>query len=184
MPKQKPEAFGVTLLRCPDGSFAVVAGPIDLTRAEALSPKWHRDVLKSVEREQRVEPNGMNGWKGAKVKVPVLIKDRTEPVYGESMKRALRRVNIELGKLANAALIGEPTAGAVLAGMQRATKPTRKPVELSEYDAMLVSERSAGFLGRPRMYVERELRRMGRTEADIAKYLEKRERVLAPEVAA
>lgn len=152
----------------------LVAGPIDLSRAELLTPVEMRDVVEYLPKEHDVEPSADNGWRGAKVTQPTRTVVAQRKVHGLSMMRALRKLNDECGKLANAALLGEETPLPVLEKMRREVKPTPKPTELSADTKRIHAERALGFLGKTDKFVERELLKLGRTKEQVAEYLRSR----------
>lgn len=168
-----PEAFGLALCKSPDGNYVLVAGPVDLSRSASLSPRWVRELNETRPKRIQLPPDPHNGHI-ATVVTPVLTRVGQTTIYGEALPRALRRANKELGKLANAALLAQPTPADVLDGLRHASRPPQKPNVLPPEAARIHAERALGFLGKPDMHVERELKKLGRSPAQIAEYLKAR----------
>lgn len=174
MAKQpKPEAYGITVLKAPGGGIVIVGGPIDLSRAESLSPAWTRDVRETRPQPVTTEPDE-NGRTITRVQ-PVLTTVGTERIHGESVSPASRRLNRAAGKLLNAAILGyEEASLALLESMQRAVKAPKKRVEETPRDKRLRAERAMGFLGKNDREVARMLKAAGRSDSQVAQYLKER----------
>lgn len=169
----KPEAYGVTVLKAPGGGLVVVGGPIDLSRAESLSPAWTRDVTET--RPMRVTSEPDNQGRSVTAVLPMLTKVGAVRVHGESVGPAAKRLNKASGRLLNAALLGKDEAPlALLESMQRDSKPKRHHPQPTAKDKRLAAERALDLLGKPDVEVARVLRKAGRSEEQIAKYLRER----------
>lgn len=169
----KPEAYGVTVLRAPGGGLVVVGGPIDLSRAESLSPAWTRELMETRPTKVTSEPDNQ-GHTVTRV-LPQLTKVGTVRVHGESVPPTQRRLNKVTGRLLNAALLGKDVAPLeLLEAMQRTEKPQRKPIQETAKDKRIRAERAMGFLGKPDGYVRDALLKAGRTREAVEKYLKER----------
>jgi hypothetical protein len=171
--QSKPECYGVAVMKAPGGGLVVVAGPIDLTRAEALSPAWTREIRETRPTNVTSEPDN-SGHTTTKL-LPMLTKVGSQRVHGESVLLAARRLNRESGKLLNAALLGSDVAPLeLLESMRRDAKPVKPRIQETKRDKRLRAERAMDLLGKPDVVVARVLKAAGRTEAQIAAYLKER----------
>jgi hypothetical protein len=170
---KSPEAYGVTVLKAPGGGLVIVGGPIDLSRAESLSPAWTRDIQQTRPTKVTSEPDNQ-GHTTTSV-LPMLTKVGTERVHGESVTPAAKRLNGAAGRLLNAALLGKDVAPLeLLEAMQRTAKPKRKHRDETRYDKWLRAERALDLLGKPDAVAARVLTAAGRTPADVEKYMRER----------
>lgn len=170
---KSPEAFGVTVLKAPGGGLVVVCGPIDLSRAESLSPAWTRDVMETRPVMVASEPDNMGNI--ARAKLPMLTKVGTERIHGESVPVTARRLNKVSGRLLNAALLGKDVAPLeLLEALQRTEKPQRKRITETRRDKWLRAERAMDLLGKPDVEVRRALLKAGRSESQVDAYLKER----------
>ena len=169
----KQEAYGVSVLRAPGGGLVVVGGPIDLTRAESLSPAWTREVRQTRPTPVTSEPDG-SGHTVTKV-LPQLQVVGFERVHGESVAVTAKRLNRATGRLLNLAILGyEERALELLETMQRTEKPKRKRVEETAKDKRIRAERAMGFLGKSDAFVRDALLKAGRSKEQVEKYLRER----------
>lgn len=168
-----PEAFGVTVLKAPGGGLVVVHGPIDLSRAESLSPAWTRDVTETRPRRVESEPDGQGRITSAVL--PMLTRVGQTRVHGESVTPAARRLNKVAGRLLNAALLGGDVASLeLLESLLRTAKPERKHRTDTRYDKWLRAERALDLLGKPDAIARRLLLAAGRPPAAVDKYITER----------
>lgn len=172
-PKKSMEVYGLTIVKAPGGGLVLVAGPIDLSRAESLSPRWEREVRATRPTEIELPPDPENGRVVKKV-VPLLTKVGTEVVHGESVPLVQRHVNREMGKILNAAMLVEPLELEVLEALQRATKEERRPIQETPAQKRERAERALGFTGKTDAYVRKALLDMGRRKGDVEKYIAQR----------
>lgn len=167
------EVQGLTIVRAPGGGMVLVVGPVDLSRAETLSPRWLRDVR--VTKPQDIEREADNmGHVIVDRGVPVLTKVGEEVVHGESVDRVQRRANRELGKLLNGALAEAPLTLEVLEGLVRTAKPTPKKLTETPQDKAARAERALGFIGKSDAFVRQALLKAGRKPAQVEKYIRER----------
>ncbi len=167
------EVFGLTIVKAPGGGFVLVAGPIDLSRAESLSPAWTRALMETRPTAVKLEPTKHNPNPGSKV-IGVMTKVREERVHGEAPHRVASRANKELAILMNLALAGGELELELLEAMQRTTKPVAKRRQETDADKRVRAERAMGFLGLPDATVRQKLLVMGRRKSDVEAYIRQR----------
>jgi len=168
-----PEAYGGTVLKAPGGGLVIVGGPIDLSRAESLSPAWTRERRMSKPGKVTTDPDEQGRTITSIRPVDTIVgHDR---VHGESVEPAARRLNKQAGILLNRALLGREVAALeLLEAMQRTEKPKRKHREETRYDKWLRAERALDLLGKNDVEAGRLLRAAGRSSEAVEKYLRER----------
>lgn len=170
---KSPEAFGVTVLKAPGGGLVIVAGPIDLSRAESLSPAWTRDVTETRPAKVTSEPD--NQGHTVTAVLPMLTKVGEMRLHGESVGPASKRLNKAAGRLLNAALLGKDVASLeLLESLLRTGKPLRKHREETRYDKWVRAERALDLLGKSDVIARRMLLAAGRTPSQVDKYIAER----------
>lgn len=167
------EVYGLTVVRAPGGGLVLIGGPIDLARAETLSPRWEREVKATKPTEVELPPDKENG-NVRRVVSPVLQVVGKEVVHGESVPPTQRRLNREMGKLLNMALLDPVQPLEVLEALRRTTTEEPKPLQETPAQKRERSERALGLKGLSDDQVRQRLLGMGRRKADVEKYIAQR----------
>jgi len=169
----KREVYGLTIVRAPGGGLVLVGGPIDLSRAESLSPRWEREKKETKPTEVTLPPDKERG-EVRTVVAPVLTVVGTEVVHGESVQLMQRHANRELGKLLNMAMVDPPQALELLEALQRPTKEEPKHIQETPAQKRERAERALGFKGLSDEQVRKKLLALGRRKSDVDRYLKER----------
>lgn len=170
----KAEVYGLTIVRAPGGGLVLVGGPIDLSRAESLSPRWVRERKETRPTKVKLPPRKADAYVETVI-APLLTVVGYDIVHGESVAVAQRHANRELGKLLNAAMMFDEVAPLeLLEALQRPTKPELKHIEETPKQKRERAERAMGFTGKPDDFVRTALLKMGRRKGDVEKYIRER----------
>lgn len=167
------EVYGLTIVRAPGGGLVLVGGPIDLTRAESLSPRWVREKKETRPTRIKLPPDKENG-KVREVVSPVLTVVGKYIVHGESVGLMQRHVNREMGKLLNMAMHEPEQPLELLEQLQRPTKAEPKHIQETPAQKRERAERALGLKGKPDDFVRAVLLKMGRRHRDVEKYIRER----------
>lgn len=151
----------------------LVGGPIDLSRAESLSPRWVRELKETRPTKVKLPPRKHDAFV-EEVVAPVLTVIGHEVVHGESVGVAQRHANREMGKLLNAAMLDGEVPLEMLEALQRAVKPELKRIEETPKQKRERAERAMGFTGKPDTFVRTALLGMGRKTKDVERYIRER----------
>jgi len=171
--KLPKEVYGLTIVRAPGGGLVLIGGPIDLTRAESLSPRWVREHKETKPTQVKLPPRKEDGYVET-VTAPVLTTVALDVVHGESVPLALRHANREMGKLLNMALVDPEQPLELLEQLQRATKPEQKHIQETPAQKRERAERALGFKGLSDEVVRKRLLAMGRRKGDVDRYIAQR----------
>jgi hypothetical protein len=167
-------AVGITIVRAPGGGLVLVKGPMDLSKAESLSPVWTRELKETRPKSHLMSPDKENGRR-AVVVAPTWETIGEVRVHGESAGRVAKRGVHELSTLLDDAVRSKDLPLDVLEALVPA--PTDKKLELpqsTEKDAATLAERALGFIGMPDAEVRRRLLALGRRKSDVDRYLSQR----------
>lgn len=163
----------MAVVRAPGGGLVVVKAPLDLSKAETLSPRWERERKET--RPTKVElPPDSNDGSIRRVTAPILTVVGTELVHGESVPPTLRRLTKESADMVNAALASTPVAMDFLEGLKRPAKEERKVRQETPKQKRERAEMALGFKNKSDDFVRSKLLGMGRKKSDVEKYIRER----------
>lgn len=167
------EVYGLTIVRAPGGGLVLVGGPINLARAESLSPRWVRERKETRPTKVTLPPEKETG-KVHTVVAPVLTVVGHEVVHGESVHVTQRRLNREMAKVLNQVMLEPEQSLEQLEALQRATKEEPKHIQETPAQKRERAERAMGFTGKTDDFVRKALLSMGRKKGDVERYIAKR----------